>query len=170
MDIRNVRNGDPIPVMNYSDQPYVVKTDDGGWLMVVTTGIGEEGSRGQHITSAKSFDCGKTWSEPVCVESPDGPEASYAVLYRTDFGRIYCFYNYNAENRRFVLSDPGTLNGGKSFRVDSQGSFVYKYTDDNGLTWSDRRYDIPMRIFDVDRNNPYGGKVLYFWNVGSLLR
>ena len=41
MDIRNVRNGDPIPVMNYSDQPYVVKTDDGGWLMVVTTGIGE---------------------------------------------------------------------------------------------------------------------------------
>lgn len=167
MDIRNVRNGDPIPVMNYSDQPYVVKTDDGGWLMVVTTGIGEEGSRGQHITSAKSFDCGKTWSEPVCVESPDSPESSYAVLYRTDFGRIYCFYNYNAENRRFVLSDPGTLNGGKSFRVDSQGSFVYKYTDDNGLTWSDRRYDIPMRIFDVDRNNPYGGKVLYFWNVGK---
>ena len=56
MDIRNVRNGDPIPVMNYSDQPYVVKTDDGGWLMAVTTGIGEEGSRGQQITSAKSIE------------------------------------------------------------------------------------------------------------------
>ena len=55
MDNRNVRSGDPIPVSNYSDQPYVVKTDDGGWLMVVTTGAGTEGSKGQHITSAKSF-------------------------------------------------------------------------------------------------------------------
>lgn len=64
MDNRNVRSGDPIPVSNYSDQPYVVKTDDGGWLMVVTTGAGTEGSKGQHITSAKSFDCGKTWSAP----------------------------------------------------------------------------------------------------------
>ncbi len=96
MDNRNVRSGYPIPVSNYSDQPYVVKTDDGGWLMVVTTGVGTEGSKGQHIASAKSFDCGKTWSEPVCVESPENPESSYAVLYKTSYGRVYCFYNYNA--------------------------------------------------------------------------
>ena len=54
MDNRNVRSGDPIPVSNYSDQPYVVKTDDGGWLMVVTTGAGTEGSKGQHITSVSA--------------------------------------------------------------------------------------------------------------------
>lgn len=77
MDNRNVRSGDPIPVSNYSDQPYVVKTDDGGWLMVVTTGAGTEGSKGQHITSAKSFDCGKTWSDkwyeiPQRVMETDG--------------------------------------------------------------------------------------------------
>ena len=93
MDNRNVRSGDPIPVSNYSDQPYVVKTDDGGWLMVVTTGAGTEGSKGQHITSAKSFDCGKTWS--------------------------------------------------------------------------DKWYEIPQRVMETDRSNPYGGKVLYFWNVGK---
>ena len=167
MDNRNVRSGYPIPVSNYSDQPYVVKTDDGGWLMVVTTGVGTEGSKGQHIASAKSFDCGKTWSEPVCVESPENPESSYAVLYKTSYGRVYCFYNYNAENRRFVLVDPGWLADEKCYRVDSQGSFVYKYTDDNGKTWSDKWYEIPQRVMATDRSNPYGGKVLYFWNVGK---
>lgn len=129
MDNRNVRNGDPIPVSNYSDQPYVVKTDDGGWLMVVTTGVGTEGSKGQHIASAKSFDCGKTWSEPVCVESPENPESSYAVIYKTSYGRVYCFYNYNAENRRFVLGDPD-YTANDSHSVDTGASFSLLLTAD----------------------------------------
>ncbi|MBQ7976235.1 MAG: exo-alpha-sialidase [Clostridia bacterium] len=166
-DWRNVRNGDRIPVKNYSDQPYVVKTDDGAWLMVVTTGVGDEGHPGQHITSARSTDCGKTRSAPLPVESPDNPESSYAVLYKTDFGRVYCFYNYNAENRRFVLADPGTQNNGICHRVDSQGEFVFKYSDDNGLSWSEKWYSIPQRKFRCDLENPYKGEVLYFWNVGK---
>lgn len=167
MDWRNVKSGDRIPVKNYSDQPYVVKTDDGAWLMVVTTGVGDEGEPGQHITSSRSTDCGKSWSEPVPVESPQNPESSYAVLYKTDYGRIYCFYNYNEDNRRFVLVDDGSHDNGKCYRVDSQGEFVYKYSDDNGLSWSEKYYKIPQRKFRCDLENPYNGDVLYFWNVGK---
>lgn len=166
-DWRNVRNGEQIPVSNYSDQPYIVKTDDGAWLMVVTTGIGDEGQKGQHVITARSFDCGKTWSAPVAVESPENPESSYAVLYKTKYGRIYCFYNYNADNRRFIISDPGTHDNGKCYRVDSQGEFVFKYSDDNGISWSEKWYKIPQRKFRTDIENPYGGDVLYFWNVGK---
>ena len=42
-DWRNAENGFVIPTENYTDQPYVVKTDDGAWLCCVTTGSGREG-------------------------------------------------------------------------------------------------------------------------------
>ena len=46
MDMRNIKNGYIIRSDGYSDQPYVVKTDDGHWLMTVTVGSGEEGVEG----------------------------------------------------------------------------------------------------------------------------
>lgn len=42
-DPRNVSNGFVIPDESYSDQPYVVVTNDGNWLCVLTTGKGVEG-------------------------------------------------------------------------------------------------------------------------------
>ena len=64
-DRRNVREGWEIPSEGYCDQPYVVRTDDGAWLCVLTTGSGHEGQPGQHVVSARSTDCGRTWSEPT---------------------------------------------------------------------------------------------------------
>jgi hypothetical protein len=52
-------------------------------------------------------------------------------------------------------------------RVDSLGHFVFKYSDDHGKSWSEKRYDIPAREFDIDRENTSGGKIRYFWNVGK---
>ena len=52
-------------------------------------------------------------------------------------------------------------------RVDSLGHFVFKYSDDHGRTWSAQRYDIPLREFDIDRQNAYGGTLKFFWNVGK---
>jgi len=169
IDSRNIKSGKIIPVENYSDQPYVVKTDDGGWLLVVTTGAGTEGATGQHVISMKSFDKGETWCNITDVEKIENPESSYAVLYKTSFGRVYCFYNYNADNLREVIADDPPFKGGKCTRVDTQGHFVFKYSDDHGKSWSEKWYEIPQRLFDVDRNNPYGGKILYFWNVGKPL-
>ena len=100
LDPRNIRNGWEIPTETYSDQPYVVRTQDGAWLCVVTTGAGREGDPGQYVVTMRSTDRGRTWSAPVPVEPADGPEASYAVLLATPSGRVFCFYNHNTDNVR----------------------------------------------------------------------
>lgn len=166
-DPRNIRTGWEIPTETYADQPYVVKTGDGAWLCVLTTGSGREGARGQHVVSLRSEDRGRTWSKPVDIEPADGPEASYAVLLKVPGGRVYAFYNHNTDNLRRVKADNPPYREGWCTRVDTQGYYVFKYTDDHGRTWSRRRYTIPVREFAIDRENPYGGKVRFFWNVGK---
>lgn len=166
-DARNIKNGRKIPVEYYSDQPYVVEADDGAWVHVVTTGAGMEGDAGQHVISMRSTDFGKTWTDITDVEKADSPESSYAVLYKTKSGRIYCFYNYNADNTRSVLADNPPFDGGVTTRVDTQGHFVFKFSDDCGKSWSDKWYDIPLETYQVDFENPYGGKIKFFWNVGK---
>jgi hypothetical protein len=156
-----------IPTRTYSDQPYVVETDDGAWLCIMTTGSDFEGKPGQHVVSTRSTDQGRSWSEPVEVEPADGPEASYAVLLKVPGGRIYCFYNHNTDNRRWIIAADPPYEGGQCYRVDSQGYFVFKYSDDHGRSWSKERYKVPQRLMEIDRENPYGGEVLYFWNVGK---
>ena len=166
-DMRLITTGAIIPDEGYSDQPYIVKTADGAWLCVITTGPGVEGAGGQHVVTRRSTDQGRTWSDAVAVEPSDGPEASYAVLLTTPNGRVYVFYNHNTDNLREVIGDKLTYKDGLVRRVDSLGHFVFKYSDDNGRTWSAKRYEIPLRDFEIDRNNPYGGKIKFFWNVGK---
>ncbi len=165
-DNRLVNLGWEIPTETYSDQPYVVIADDGAWVCVTTTGSGHEGQPGQHVVTSRSSDHGRTWSPPVAVEPADGPEASYAVLLKTPAGRIYCFYNHNTDNRRWVIADNPPYKDGKCYRVDLQGYFVFKYSDDHGQSWSEQRYTIPIREMEIDRQNAYGGEVQFFWNVG----
>ncbi len=166
-DWRNITSGSIIPDESYADQPYVVKTDDGAWLTVLTTGSGHEGAGGQHVISVRSTDRGRTWDKPVDVEPSNGPEASYAVLLKVPGGRVYVFYNHNTENVRQVIGDNPPYKEGIVRRVDSLGHFVFKYSDNHGKTWSARRYEIPQRDFEIDRKNPYQGKLKFFWNVGK---
>ncbi len=165
-DRRNIENGSVIPSAFYADQPYLIKAPDGSWLCVLTTGTGREGEAGQYVASMKSFDKGKTWTKPVAVEEFDGREASYAVLLKSPSGRIFVFYNHNTDNIRKVKADDPPFAGGYCGRVDSLGHFVFKYSDDSGCSWSDKRYDIPVREFEIDRQNADSGKLRYFWNVG----
>ncbi|WP_291367922.1 exo-alpha-sialidase [Cyclobacterium sp.] len=166
-DWRNIENGLVIPDKSYSDQPYIVKTNDGAWLCVMTTGAGHEGASGQHIISQRSFDQGLSWEGMVEIEPADGPEASYAVLLKAPSGRVFVFYNHNTDNLREVKGDDPPYKDGVVRRVDSQGYFVFKYSDDHGKTWSEGRYTIPVREFEIDRNNPYQGDIRFFWNVGK---
>jgi hypothetical protein len=101
-DPRHIANGWEIPSEGYADQPYVVKTDDGAWLCVMTTGKGVEGAPGQHVIAVRSTDRGRTWSKPVALEPAAGPETSYGVLLKVPSGRVYCFYNHNTDNIREV--------------------------------------------------------------------
>ena len=166
-DPRHIACGSEIPTESYSDQPYIVKTDDGAWLCVLTTGAGSEGQPGQHVATLRSDDLGRTWSAPVALEPAAGPEASYAVLLKVPGGRVYCFYNHNTDSVRDVIADDPPYRGGKCTRVDSLGHFVFKYSDDHGCTWSAERYDVPMREMAIDRENAYGGTLKFFWNVGK---
>lgn len=166
-DWRYIEYGSVIPSVTYSDQPYIVQTDDGAWLCVLTTGAGREGEGGQHVVSYRSTDRGQTWEDKVEVESPDGPEASYAVLLKVPGGRIYCFYNHNTDNIRQIKADKDTYPDGFCRRVDSMGYFVFKYSDDHGRSWSQKRYNIDVRLMELDKKNCYGGKIRFFWNVGK---
>ena len=167
MDIRNIIYGSEIPTESYCDQPYIVKTDDNAWLCILTTGRGNEGEKGQHIVSMRSKDCGKTWQDITDIEPADGPEASYATAIKASDGRLYCFYNHNTDNIRKVKAEPKYYPDGYCKRVDSLGHFVFKYSDANGLKWSNKRYEIPQRTMDIDRHNPYKGNLKFFWNVGK---
>ncbi|MBN1294672.1 MAG: exo-alpha-sialidase, partial [Candidatus Latescibacteria bacterium] len=162
-DTRNIEAGLVIPDEGYCDQPYVVINEDGSWTCTMTTGSGHEGSGGQHIISICSTDQGKTWSAPVDIEPSDGPEASWVMPLKIPGVRIYAFYTYNADNMRDVIA--GTDYARK--RVDTLGAYMFKYSDDNGASWSKNRYTIPVRLMDIDRKNPYHGDVLFFWGVGN---
>ncbi|HEY0074251.1 MAG TPA: exo-alpha-sialidase [Abditibacteriaceae bacterium] len=169
-DPRNIRNGLEIPREHYCDQPYVVQTDDGAWLCCMTTARGEEGAQTQHIVSVRSKDKGKTWEPLVDIEPPGPPEASYVTILKVPghplgHGRVYAFYNHNTDNLREVKAD--TAYSRK--RVDTLGHFVFKFSDDNGKSWSQKRYEIPIRETQIDRENPYEGKVRFFWHVGRPL-
>ena len=166
-DARHIDNGHEIYSVTYADQPYIVGLDDGTWLCCATVGSGREGQQGQHVVTFRSQDRGRTWSEPVAVESPDGPEASYAVMLKVPSGRVYIFYNHNTDNIRQVKADRPAYPDGWCRRVDSLGYFVFKYSDDGGRSWSRDRHTIAVREFEIDRNNAYQGRIRFFWNVGK---
>ncbi len=161
-DWRNLDNAvSIIPDEGYCDQPYAVINKNGEWVVVMTTGGGREGDAGQHIVSVISKDRGLTWSSHYDIEPSTGPEASWVTPIIIPSGRIYVFYTYNADNMREVLNSKGV----PIKRVDTMGKMMMKYSDDGGYSWSENRYEVPVRNFEIDDNNIYKGKVLFFWTV-----
>ena len=159
-DPRDIRTGLVIPDEGYCDQPYIVVTKDGNWLCTLTTGKGVEGERGQHVVSTLSTDKGRTWSPLVDIEPADGPEASWVMPLITPGGRVYAFYDYNGDRI-------DTLGSKRNIRADMLGWYVYKYSDDNGRSWSKDRYRLPVRVTACDRANDWQGKVQILWGIGK---
>ncbi len=164
-DWRNIATGWTIPDKEYADQPYLVKCDDGAWLCVITTSDGHEGATSQQVVATRSTDFGRTWSPLIEIERVGPPESSYVTAVKVPSGRIYAFYNYNRDNVREVKR----IDGRMEKRVDTLGYFVFKYSDDHGLTWSSERHEIPIRETEIDRENIYGGRIRFFWHVGRPL-
>lgn len=140
----------------------------------MTTGSGVEGEPGQHVVATLSQDQGASWSPLIDIEPADGPEASWVMPVLGADGRIHAIYNYNADNVREVPVD-ADFDGGRDAegvssmarRVDTLGKLMMKYSDDGGRSWSQRRYEIPVREFAIDRTNPFEGKVRFLWAVGK---
>ena len=158
-DWRNQRNGDLIYSNGYCDQPYVVVLKNRKWLVVFTTGASGEGSERQHIVSSNSQDQGKTWSQAVNIEEPGPEAASWAMPYLTNYGRVYVFYDYNGDKIH-------GLRDKQNIRADMLGWYCYKYSDNDGATWS-KRYRLPITNKAVDRNNDWQGKVQIQWGIGK---
>jgi len=158
-DWRNIQTGLTIPDEGYCDQPYTVITRDGNWLCTMTTGAGLEGQGRQHIVAVISKDHGRTWEGPFDIEPADGPEASWAMPVVTNSGRVWAFYTYNGDDLK-------TWNG-KKLRADTVGWYCAKYSDDNGQTWSEKRYRLPLPPAPVDATNTFGGKHQMFWGIGK---
>ncbi len=158
-DWRNAKNGLSIYANGYCDQPYIIVLKNGKWLCVFTTNEGLEGSKGQHIVSCLSNNQGKTWTKPVKIEKPGIESASWAMPYLTDYGRVYVFYNYNGDK----IHNLGTR---VNIREDMLGWYCFKYSDDEGKTWSER-HRLNVRTTNVDRNNDWQGSVQMMWGIGK---
>ena len=158
-DWRNAATGHSIYTNGYCDQPYVVVLENGKWLCVFTTNAGHEGSGGQHIVSTISENRGKSWSKPVKIENPGTESASWAMPYLTDYGRVYVFYDYNGDKIH-------NLGERKNIREDMLGWYCYRYSDNEGKTWSER-YRLPVRTTNADLVNEWGGKVQILWGIGK---
>lgn len=170
-DFRNLENGIRIPSLLYADQPEIVLAPDGALVCAVTTAYGAEGAANTFVGVSRSTDGGQTWSDLVKID--DSPyESSYSTLAVTDYGRIYCFYDLNDEGLGAddVFTEP---NGSRAvgLRYDMGfGIFCFRYSDDSGKNWSSERYTVPVRVFDIDLENPLTcrGKHRYlFWNVSK---
>ncbi|MDA1120781.1 MAG: sialidase family protein [Bacteroidetes bacterium] len=151
-DPRLVSNGYEIPSRTYADQPYVIVCDDGSWLCTLTTSSGTEGAYMNNIIATKSYDQGKTWTDPVNVETPGVPQSSWAVPLKVPGGRIYVFYNFN----KYGFT---RLEGVVS------GPFMYRFSDDNGKSWSEKRYEAPIRNTKIERDNYTKGEYQFFWSI-----
>jgi hypothetical protein len=100
-----------------------------------------------------SADKGQTWSDLIPIEpgieSDDWHMTSWVTAAAVPGGRVYAFYNYRYDE---VCTQHG-------------GWLCYRYSDDNGRTWSAQRYRVPMRLARRDRENVTGGTHQFFWCI-----
>ena len=161
-DSRFINNGIEIPTAGgYADQPSIVTLSDGTFVCATTTGTGEEGAAGEYVSVMRSTDGGKTWSEGTPVEDLEW-ESAYAVLVTDRFDRIYCMYNYNLDHYK-----KGEF---EAHRFDMGGTYCMKYSDDKGVSWSERII-IDVAVTDIDTRYPFfpkagnGKQYRFMWNV-----
>ena len=137
----------------------------------------------------QSTDQGKSWSNFVTIEpysnSTTAQVSSYgmctvnfqrihdcisfkvclgSVTARPDGSRVFALWVQNVNN---ISHLPGAAPS-KSFRADMLGEFVWKYSDDQGRSWSARHYPIPVPETYIDRINSWNGSVRIMWEVDHI--
>lgn len=161
-DERALSSGDLMMASPYLDQPYAVQWSNGTisnrWVVGITRNTQPEGAAGEHVEALFSDDAGKTWSQSVVVE-PSLLTNAYSVIMATDFGRIMLIYNMNFDN---ITTLPDGLPCPRDDMIDR---FFMRYSDDGGETWSQDRYEVPVRTTEIDRNNTWHGAVKILWAV-----
>ncbi|SEO27062.1 BNR repeat-like domain-containing protein [Mucilaginibacter gossypiicola] len=154
VDYRLRSRGSVILQAGYIDQPYVLKLSNGSYICFYTKSPTNEGSSGETIGISLSNDKGRSWQESTDLEPATGNSAFYAIPFLNANGRIYVIYGYNIDN----------TNDG--IRFDMVGKMCYRYSDDNGATWSNR-FIIDMPVSAIDLVNQYHdhGAHQVFWTI-----
>ena len=93
---------------------------------------------------------------PVTVD----PHAAWATLYRTRFGRIYLFFLQPTD---VTLPDSEQIDR----EANQQGWWAFRYSDDEGKSWSEKSYRIPLRLTEIDNRKPWRGEPFRFWSVAK---
>ena len=148
-DIRNVvTSGVPLSFnrSQYYNQPQAVQLSNGSWLVVMTNAPYTEGDPRQRVESTlhPSPDLTEpTWLPPVLIEAqPYGPSAGWVVpLYAPRLRRLYAFYTYNYQNITTVPPSRWS-NQTRPCRCNLVGGQWFRYSDDDGATWSRHRYQV----------------------------
>jgi len=141
-------SGQPGPTF-FNYQVQLCQTPRGTWIACWTQ-ASFESDPNQRVVAARSQDEGRSWSEEIVIE-PAGRHyqmpawiVSFVV---PQTGLVYVFYWYNLHG--IPLRDAGDI--------------FYKVSDDDGLTWSDRRQvGIPRTA--MDRAEPGD---IHGWNFGQ---
>ena len=122
----------------YADHVLVDHTPGGDLLAIWTMAVTD---RAMGVFYARSDDGGTTFTEPQMIDGPrgrPGQDCSFGFPVVSRSGRIYCFYNWS----------PGIGEG----RINA--ILRCKYSDDDGLTWTDGGVDIPYRRSKFDHPDP----------------
>jgi hypothetical protein len=155
-DERQAELGTTIYQNGYVDEPQVLTLINGTWLCDYTKAATAEGGTGETIGISLSHDKGNTWQFITDLEPTTGPTAFYSISFVSSFGRVYVIYGYNNNNILFL--------NGTRIRTDAVGEMCYKYSDDNGITWSSRQV-INMPVTQYDSINNWQGKYSMWWAV-----
>jgi len=121
----------------------VVPTESGAWLAVWTMAT-QENHPDQRVVVARSIDKGHTWTRSVVLDGQvagNGQRASWGFPFAVPGSRrVYVFYNKNV--------------GITDAREDTTGVLRFRYSDDEGLTWSRAMYDLPIGHAAIDHPDP----------------
>lgn len=129
----------------------VVATPSGAFVAFWTMAT-HESHPDQEVVVSRSTDRGKTWSNPERIDGPapnDPPGTGlasweFAVAARgvlPDGGtRIWCFYNKNVGIDDARTADTGVLRA--------------RFSDDDGVTWSEKTYDFPIAPNAISHPDP----------------
>ena len=167
LDARHIINGDDMFIGGYSCQPYCSVMTDDSWSCVMTLieDSPYEGGPGQKMVALQTSDFGSTWSEMVDIDTDYNLQntsnaAAYgSIVANKETGRVFSLWVQNVNG---VDHKPGDEPDPAGFRADMLGDFVWKYSDDNGESWSEEKFTIPVPRTYIESVNDWsemnGGK------------
>ena len=163
-DPRDAKSGSVVSDLNgyYDSQNIVSVGTPPVYSVILHHSHNREGGAGLRLYGTRSTDRGRSWSPLVPIEdsltrqSHDGYQLVHVLPDGTE--RIYLFYGYNVGEDRYLGADGEVV---ELLRSDMQleEGYWFRYSDDHARSWSPRHL-IPIRRTRIDRDNPWGGRVM----------